>query len=386
MRSIIKYWKLKIKYPLYYRFRSLFHLEDKKIVFIENRLPSVTNNFERLYDALKNDHNYNVKKSYLLEADGTERQYNMRCMTMIKEVATARCVFVNDSSNIVGCIPFRKGTDVVQVWHACGAFKKWGFSNAKGKFGANIEDLLRYPFYANYTLVTVSSEEVAWAYADAFNIPLGSGKIKATGVSRTDVFYDEDYKKNAFDKIYGVVPQAQGKKVILYSPTFRGNAGNAQSPNNMSLKLLKEKLADDYVLLFKHHPLVRNRPKFEEGCADFVFDITDELSIEELICASDICITDYSSIVFEYSLLEKPIIIYAFDIDEYVGWRGFYYDFEEFAPGPIIRNDRDLIRCIVNIDKYDIGKVKEFRKKYMGACDGMSTERIIHEIFSEEGM
>lgn len=401
LKSIEKYWKLKIKYPLYYKLCALFPIENKKIVFIENRFPILTNSFEQLYNALKNHHNYNVVESYLLdvaganrqhskylllETTGIEKQYNKRCMAMIKEVATARCIFVNDSSNIVGCIPFRKGTDIVQVWHGCGAFKKWGFSNAKGEFGANLKGLLRYPFYANYTLVTVSSDEVAWAYADAFNIPLENGRIKATGVSRTDVFFNEEYRKNAFDRIYDMVPQSKEKKVILYAPTFRGDAGFAQSPNNMPLGLLKEKLEDEYILLFKHHPLVKNRPKIEEGCENFAFDITDDLSIEELIYTSDICITDYSSIVFEYSLLEKPIIIYAFDIDDYVDWRGFYYNFEEFVPGPIIKNDNDLVQCLLDIDTFDINKVIEFRKKFMGACDGKSTARIIDEVFGKESV
>lgn len=401
LKSIEKYWKLKIKYPLYYKLCSLFPIENKKIVFIEKRSPIITNSFERLYNALKNHHNFDVVESYLLDVEGADRQhskylllettgiekqYNKRCMAMIKEVATARCVFVSEASDIVGSIPFRKGTDIVQVWHACGAFKKWGFSNAKGKYGANLKDLLRYPSYANYTLVTVSSNEVAWAYADAFNIPLESGRIKATGVSRTDVFFDEEYRKNAFNKAHDVVPQSREKRVILYAPTFRGDAGHAQSPDNIPLGLLKEKLEDEYVLLLKHHPLVKNRPEIKEGCENFAFDVTDDLSIEELICTSDICITDYSSIVFEYSLLEKPIIIYAFDIDEYVDWRGFYYNFEEFAPGPVIKNDSDLVQCLSNIEKYDLGKVTEFRKKYMSACDGKSTERIIDEIFEKEIM
>ena len=400
IKRIEKYWKLKIKYPLYYKLCSISPMENNKVVFIENRFPFLTNSFERLYNALKNFDNFVLVENYLLDIEGAdrqhnkflfevtgiERQYDKRCMEMIKEVATARCVFVNDSSNIVGCIPFRKGTDIVQVWHACGAFKKWGFSNAKGKYGASLKDLLRYPLYANYTLVTVSSNDVAWAYAEAFNIPIESGKIKATGVSRTDVFFDENFRKNAFDKIYHVVPESREKKVILYAPTFRGNAGYAQSPDNMPLGLLKKKLQDEYVLLVKHHPLVKNRPKIKDGCENFTFDVTDELSIEELICASDICITDYSSIIFEYSLLEKPIIIYAFDIDEYADWRGFYYNFEEFAPGPIIKNDKDLVKCLLNLEKYDIGKVKEFRKKYMSACDGGSTERIIFEIFGKEVM
>ena len=380
IKRVKKYYKLKIKYPFYYRIKAIKQVDKKKAVFIENRFPYITNSFFLLHNSLVAEHDFTVKDCFLNETQENRELYDRNCMAMIKEVANAKYVFVNDSSNIVGCLPFREETKIIQTWHGCGAFKKWGYSNIDNKFGANAREMKKYPFYADYSLVTVSSPEVIWAYKDAFNLPDDNNSVKSTGVSRTDVFFDKEFIVKAYDHLYEMIPQAQNKKVILYAPTFRGNVANAMAPANLNQKLFCQFFANEYVLLNKHHPSTIRRPPIEEGCQETIFDVTDELSIEELLCVSDICITDYSSIIFEYSLFEKPIIIYAYDLDKYVDWRGFYYNFTDFVPGPIARNNRDLFSYIENIEDYDLNKVKNFKNKFMRSCDGHSTTRIINEI------
>ncbi|MBQ7116959.1 MAG: CDP-glycerol glycerophosphotransferase family protein, partial [Clostridia bacterium] len=111
----------------------------------------------------------------------------------------------------------------------------------------------------------------------------------------------------------------------------------------------------------------------------------DKMSVDELLCVSDICISDYSSLVFEYSLFEKPMIFFAYDLKEYFDSRGFYYDYEELTPGPICGTTDEIIAYIGNIEQsFDKGEVKKFRNKFMSACDGRSTERIISEVFGDE--
>ena len=94
-------------------------------------------------------------------------------------------------------------------------------------------------------------------------------------------------------------------------------------------------------MLVKHHPFVRDLPEIPESSRRFAFDVSDELSIDVLLSVADACISDYSSLVFEYSLFEKPLIFFAFDKDEYDDWRGFYYDYEDMTPGPVfVDNER----------------------------------------------
>lgn len=377
-----KFYRLKIKFPFYYRMQAMKPVDPHKAVFIENRFLHITNSFSLLHKTLGEKYHLTIKDCFLNEVESTPKQYKKNCMSMIKEVARAKYVFVNDSSNIVGCIPFRKETRIIQTWHGCGAFKKWGYSNVREKFGAGLKEMKKYPFYADYSLVTVSSPEVIWAYKEAFNLPQENTAVKATGVSRTDVFFNKDYIENAYKHLYEIAPQTKGKKVILYAPTFRGNVAGAKGPANLNQKVFCEMFSDEYVLLCKHHPSVLRRPPVEDGCGESVLDVTDHMSMEELMCVSDICITDYSSIIFEYSLFERPIIIYAYDFDRYVDWRGFYYNFEEFVPGPIAKNNRELFDCIKDINNYDIQKVRDFKYKFMRSCDGNATERIIAEIFA----
>ena len=136
----------------------------------------------------------------------------------------------------------------------------------------------------------------------------------------------------------------------------------------------------------KHHPLVRKRPKIsEELLNNFAVDFTDDMSIESLICVSDICISDYSSLIFEYSLFERPMIFLAHDLETFFDWRGFYYDYDELTPGPIFSTNEEIIDYISNIDsRFNKQEVIDFRNKFMSACDGHATERIIETTFGNE--
>ena len=99
-------------------------------------------------------------------------------------------------------------------------------------------------------------------------------------------------------------------------------------------------MGEDAVLLIKHHPFVRELPAIPESCHDFAFDVTHDIAINELICSADAVISDYSSLVFEYSLFGRPMVFFAFDQGEYADWRGFYYDYDALTPGPRLHLDR----------------------------------------------
>ncbi|MBO5089120.1 MAG: CDP-glycerol glycerophosphotransferase family protein, partial [Lachnospiraceae bacterium] len=119
-------------------------------------------------------------------------------------------------------------------------------------------------------------------------------------------------------------------------------------------------------------------------CKDFCIEAGQDLLIEELLMVSDVCITDYSSIIFEYSLLNKPMFFFAYDLEEYYDERGFYYPYEEFVPGPIVKTTKELIQQLHCIEEYDISKIEAFCKQYMSACDGHSTKRILDYAISNE--
>ena len=376
LRRIRKHYRYKVYFPKIYSSYCTEPVQENKVLFLEMRFTKLSNSFELIYKALEESGEYDLKCSYVQFNFIRGREFTQRVNEMLKELATAKYVFVDDASLILSSIPLRKETVAINLWHACGAFKKFGRSTAELKFGSSAATLDKYPNYGNLTHVTVSSPEVIWAYEEAMHLP--KGIVKATGVSRTDQFYDKEFVESRKQKLYEIMPEAKDKKVILYAPTFRGHVATASSPDRIDFERFCRELGNEYVIVCKHHPFVKNPPIIPEELQHFARDLTKYLSIEDLLCCADICISDYSSLVFEYSLFEKPMIFYAYDYDNYCDWRGFYYDYSEFTPGPVVQTEDELINSIKNIDtQFDKQKVIDFKEKFMGSCDGHATERII---------
>ncbi len=370
--------------PKAYKKAAKQPIDENKIVFVEIRLPSLTNSFQVVFDELLNNYDYTIHTHFLLNNSVLRDEYAKRVINAVEDIATAKYVFLDEGSNAISAIPLRPETKVIQLWHGCGAFKKFGFSTADLIFGAGRKEQLRHPFNKNYSLVTVSSPEVIWAYKEAMHLPEDSDIVQATGSSRTDVFYDEEFINDAYRHVYEIIPQAKDKKIILYAPTFRGRVARATTPEMLNIKMFYEAFGDEYILLFKHHPIVKMPPPIPEAYKDFAMDVGSILSIEELLCVSDICISDYSSLVFEYSLFEKPLIFFAYDLDEYFDWRGFYYDYFELAPGLIAKTNFEMIDYIKHIDeRFDKKAIQDFRYKFMRSCDGHATQRILEYAFDD---
>ena len=376
LRRIRKHYRYKVYFPKVYSSYCTEPVQENKVLFLEMRFTKLSNSFELIYKALEESGEYDLKCSYVQFNFIRGREFTQRVNEMLKELATAKYVFVDDASLILSSIPLRKETVAINLWHACGAFKKFGRSTAELKFGSSAATLDKYPNYGNLTHVTVSSPEVIWAYEEAMHLP--KGIVKATGVSRTDQFYDKEFVESRKQKLYEIMPEAKDKKVILYAPTFRGHVATASSPDRIDFERFCRELGNEYVIVCKHHPFVKNPPIIPEELQHFARDLTKYLSIEDLLCCADTCISDYSSLVFEYSLFEKPMIFYAYDYDNYCDWRGFYYDYSEFTPGPVVQTEDELLNSIKNIDtQFDKQKVIDFKEKFMGSCDGHATERII---------
>lgn len=379
-----RFYTLRILFPAIYKSAKTKTVDERKVVFVEVRMPDISDSFALLYNDLKENYNFKISTHFLRTSFVSRKEYIKRCKAMVADIADAKYVFLNESTNVIANLPIRKETVITQLWHACGAFKKFGMSTADLLFGDNRKTLEKYPYHKNYTHVTVSSQEVVWAYEEAMDLKKNSGVVKPVGTSRTDVFYDKNVIDNAFEKLYKVFPYAKGKKIILYAPTFRGRVAKAKTSDKLDIPMFAKEFKDEYVVLFKHHPFVKKRPEIHEEYKEFAADLTDSMNIEDLLCVSDICISDYSSLVFEYSIFEKPMIFFAYDLDNYYDWRGFYYDYKDFVPGPIYYTCDEMIDYIKNIDnRFDKKIVTDFRNKFMSACDGHATERIMKLVFGD---
>lgn len=388
------YWQTRKKVGQILMFRIVFPLgykhyikgkkiKRKKAVFVEVRFDEITDSFRLVYDRMKVD-GFDVHEQFIENIKPGKWGYIKRCLRMLEDISDAHYVFLNDACNVTSCIPLRKGTKIYQLWHACGAFKKFGMSTAELIFGDNRKSLEKYPNYGNLSYVTVSSPEVIWAYEEAMNLKDTKTQVVATGVSRTDVFYDQHFIEQSKAAVYSVCPAAENKKIILYAPTFRGRVAKAESPDCLDIPAMKRALGDEYVLLIKHHPFVKQPPVVPEDCADFAMDVTKSLEIDQLLCASDVCVSDYSSLIFEYSLFERPMIFFAYDLDDYFDWRGFYYNYDELTPGPVVQETEEIIDYIRHLDaRFDQAQVHAFKEKFMSSCDGHATDRIMALVYAE---
>lgn len=381
LRSVVKraakFTAFKIVYPAVYNLSRLRRVDSGKIIFAEIRGDKLSDNFRLIYDRLKEIPELNPEVFFVKNNEGGFG-YLWRYAKLAAAIGNARCVLINETCNLFGAFKLRDETMLIQTWHGCGAFKKWGKSVADLSFGEDSAEMDKYPAHTNYTLCTVSSPECVWAYREAFGLELDDTAVQPVGVSRTDFFFDENSRQNALNTVDSLCPKKGDRKIILYAPTFRGDADKAYIPQKLDITKLKENFADKYVLLIKQHEFVKKDWDIPEDCRDFAFDVSRKASIQDLLITADICITDYSSLIFEFSLMEKPMIFYAFDLEKFYDSRGFYYSYDRtFLPGDIACGNDSLCELIKSAENDNGERARAFKERFMSACDGRSTDRIV---------
>ena len=370
-------------FPSIYKEAAKKPVNQRKALFIELRYDKLSASLQLLKDRMEEDGRFDVRVRCMNGSAKKVLQHYKDCRKLVAECATAKYIFISDGSDVTGCLPMRRETVFVETWHACGAFKRFGMSTGNMFFGASKERQMRHPAYGNVNYVTVSSPEVVWAYAEAMHLP--EEVVHPVGVSRTDVFFDEERRRQAYQALWDHFPAAKGKKVILFAPTYRGHLKTATTADEFRPEVFAHSLSDEYVLVIKHHPLVQSLPEIRKDLKDqFAYDATRDMNIEDLLFTADICITDYSSIVFEYSLFLRPMLFFAYDLDEYYDWRGFYYPYEEMTPGPVCKTNEEMVEYITHMEQnFDQEEVRRFRDRFMSGCDGHATGRILEEVVKE---
>ena len=212
-------------------------------------------------------------------------------------------------------------------------------------------------------------------------------KILDSGFPRNDVLFKRNNLKS-INNIKNSYNLPQDKKVILYAPTWRDDEfyenGIYKYSSKIDFDLLKNELSDTHILLVKLHYLVKDSADWSKYDG-FIYQCDQSCDIQELYLISDILITDYSSVMFDYSIIKKPMIIYAYDYEKYRdNLRGFYFNIYEEFPGPIVENTPDLIDSIQNYDckEYE-EKYKRFVNKFTNFDDGNASSRIVDLIIEK---
>ena len=363
-------------------FIILFPLKQNRVLFLSDNREKLGGNLKCVYDFLPEE---KYEKVVSLKADKRLRRGMKEKINLMKYLATSRYILLEDLVHVTANMKVRKGQELIQLWHGPGAFKKFGHSRES-------TDLKRiHKGYQKYSKAIVSSEAIRTCYAEAFSISLD--KVKATGFPRTDDFFDSSMIEKKKEKLYESYPFLKEKKVILFAPTYRGTQikDAHYDLSELDLEKIYEHFHDQYIFIFKWHPLLYMNNKLKniqdyniQEHPDFYYDLSSKRDINDLLLVTDILITDYSSVIFDYVLLNKPVIYFTYDYEEYVNQgRGLYFPFEEYVYGSVATNNDELIQAIQE-EKMEEEKRKIFQEKFMSACDGNSTKKTCEWIFGED--
>ena len=292
--------------------------------------------------------------------------YLLRTMRGMYYLRTSRLVVVDNAYLPVHVAPHRPGTTVVQVWHAVSAVKRFGLDTLTPPAEPERTFLHRH-----YDYVVVSSEGVRAVYAAALRTPVE--RVLALGTPRTDVFFDQAVMEATRRRLLDAHPTLAGRRVILHAPTLRGRGSQKASAAALDPGRLRSRLPPDFALVLKVHPNVDPASVPTAGY-DLVADPTAE--INELLMFTDILVTDYSSAIFEFALLRRPIVVLAGDLAEYARDPGVYLDFATEMIGTRV-TDTDGVADAILEGRFDLSGYDAFVARHAGACDGHASARFV---------
>jgi CDP-glycerol glycerophosphotransferase len=302
-------------------------------------------------------------------------------LAWLKALATSK-VLVNNT-NFPGYFRKRSGQTYIQTWHG----------TPLKRLGRDIVDVVPTGSY----LKMMDREASYWDYlvspnpycTEILGKTFGySGRILETGYPRNDVLISGKDKRDLVRKSLGILDPNQ--LVVLYAPTWRDSKRTATG-NWKPVNFLGDSLGPNITLLFRGH--TNTHSAHNNSVAKGAIDVTEYKNVAELYLAADVLVTDYSSSMFDFSVTGKPMIFLAPDFDDYVAKRGFYFDFEQLAPGPILRDSSFLRESLESIDS----QKGEYAQRYLAwqlkfnkLEDGLASKRVVdatlsafHSLFSE---
>ena len=301
-------------------------------------------------------------------------------LAWLRALASSK-VLVNNT-NFPSFFRKRSGQTYIQTWHG----------TPLKRLGRDIVDIVPTGSYlrmmdreASYWDFLISpSAYCTEIFARTFGYP---GTILETGYPRNDILVHQSSKRDLIRRSLGI---SDSQQVVLYAPTWRDSQRTAIG-NWKPVNFLNGSLGPNVTVLFRGH--TNTHSAHNEAVAKGAIDVTEYKNVAELYLAADVLVTDYSSSMFDFSVTGKPMIFLAPDIDDYVTRRGFYFDFEQLAPGPILRDSSFLRKALESIDNQKTEYAQRYlawQQKFNKLEDGLASRRVVdstltafHSLFSE---
>ncbi|GEK35193.1 hypothetical protein KSI01_27260 [Kurthia sibirica] len=288
----------------------------------------------------------------------------------IYHLATSSKVIVDNYFPILSTLPNNPRTECIQLWHAAGAIKKFALSDPSIAYRSPSAINRFRDVYERMDKIVVGSEAMSKVFRLAFH--KAPDAFLRTGIPRTDFYFDEETiaaTKRQFLESYPII---DGKKVVLYAPTFR-DFELQQQKIPLNFKRIVQELGADYHILIKLHPAVAQ--SFTLIDDERITILENTVAIHEVLTVTDFLISDYSSIPYEFAFFNKPQIFYPYDIEQYAMSRGFWSDYASMVPGPVVDSDDELIHTILHLD-FDLRIIEDFSEKWNTYSHGTSSQNL----------
>lgn len=354
-------------YDLCFNLFKLLPTQKNKVVFVKSS--NSKNNFLLLEKKLKENSEKVVIKfltsPQLIWRNEIKKTYDL---------ATAKIIVADDYYNKLYNVNLKRGTKYIQIWHGLGALKKFGHSALEKGDSMPIE--FEKKAHRQYSTAICSSIETVPYFAEAFN--MDKNKVLPLGSSKSDIFFSPFAHSVEKEKVLNLYPILKNKKIVLYAPTYRGGP-NERKNFKHTIDWDRVIIPKDTIIVIKYHGCVEkviNRPNNKS-----VIEINN-IDIESLMFASDLLITDFSSVIFDYALLKKPVIHHLSDIEEYDSERGFYFEIEEYIFGYKAYTDMEISELLDHNLELDSKRHKIFSDKFLTGCDGTSSDKISNVILN----
>ena len=333
---------------LIYSFLKLFKTQHK-ITFISRQSNSVSLDFQMLADEFKRK-DKTIKIVMLPKMLNNKVSYFFHMFRQMYHIATSKVVILDSYCIPICILKHKKSLKVMQIWHAIGCMKKFGYAMLDKEEGHSTVIAKTMKMHQNYDYCFISSLSFKKDFIEGFNIT--EDKIIEIPLPRVDVLLDKKYKEQKRQELYKRIPALKKKKNILYCGTFRKD----ENMSNENIKrLINEIDFSKYNLLYKPHP-------FNKITTDDPRVIKDFESTLEASMVADYVICDYSSMIYEVGLLNIPIYIYAYDWDEYKHKRELNFDMEHEIPTLFTKDPKEIMKKIEKND-FDHKKFQEFTYK-----------------------
>jgi teichoic acid ribitol-phosphate primase len=292
--------------------------------------------------------------------------YALRLVRGMYLLRTSGLVVVDNAYLPIHVAPHRKQTQVVQVWHAEGALKRFGMDAVHPP-----DEPERTFLHRHYDWVVTSGEASREAWSRALRTPLPG--VLALGSPRTDFFFDPPAMAEARTGILAAYPALAGRRVVLYAPTFRGR-GRAKRPSvGLDVARLRAALPPSDALVLKTHPNLDRGLVTTDGF-DVIVDY--RLDLNDLLAATDVLITDYSSSIFDAALLRLRLLLLVGDLEDYERDPGLYLDYRTEMIGTQVVDTEGVIAALLE-DRFDLSSYDAFIARHLAASDGGASSRFV---------